>query len=350
MAKPNRYPYRAFICYAREDLAIAESVREALREVGIIGWLDKRTIHGGADFSAEIQEAILSAHLFVPIITRRANRRPWVHQEIGFAHALNVPVLPIGVGLDPGGLIHHLQAVSVSDETELGHLAQKLEALDLFGIVEPAASARRMLVEIAASAIDRPRLMVRYAQRTLRKFGGGKVRQKAYYTSFSIPDKPTNDSIWDRREHDQRRMEDYLDEQRGERQVMEKLARQGTCRLIIDPRPALFPGNATGWRARIEILRDFLDSMPDTHLEVMPADLCEPHNLVLVGDRFLAEADSRIAGQGYQRTHFTWHAPTVLWRLRRFDEEFEDLCTSRGLRAEESRKYTLGVLETLLSS
>ena len=353
MAKLKPYPYRAFICYASEDLALAEMVRDALTEVGIVGWLDKRRIKGGSDFTTEIREAILSAHLFVPILTEKAHSRPWVHQEIGFAHALNVPVLPIAVGLDPAGLIRHLQAVSVSASPRLTELVRQLDALDLSAILEPAAKARRMLVEIAASAIDRPRLMVQYAERTLRALGGGMVRQKAYYTSFSLPDKPTHDPIWSRRELGQERMADYLEEQRRERQVMEKLARLGKCRLIVDPRPQLFSGDSTGWRARIGVLYDFLDSMPDSLAQAMPANMKEPHNVVLVGDRFLAEADSRVAGQGYQRTHFTWHAPTVLWRIREFDEEFADHCESvgsNGIRPEESRRYTLDVLRNLLSA
>jgi hypothetical protein len=49
-------------------------------------------------------------------------------------------------------------------------------------------------------------------------------------------------------------------------------------------------------------------------------------NLTLVSDWFSAESMSPKPGEGHRHTVFTWHAPTVLQTLRRFDEEFEELC------------------------
>lgn len=343
--------YRAFICHARENSGLAELVKAALAQVDVDAWIDTRQIKPGRDFKAEIQAAILSAHLFVPVITKAANRRPWVHQEIGFAQALNVPVLPIGVGVDleEMGMIDHVEAVTVSARPRLADLVRELEAIDLLDIITSAGSTRRMFVEIAAQAIERPRMMTRHGERVLGMSGDGKVRQRAYYTSFSIPDRSLNDPIWTRREHGQRRMLDYLQSQRKERQVMEKLARRHGCRLLVDPRPQLFSGDRTAWRARIEVLADFVRSMSDSKLEIMTTTMHEPHNLVLVGDQFLAEADSRVAGQGYQRTHFSCHAPSVLVHVAGFDEEFDDLCKSANIEPSQSREYTLEKLAKILA-
>ena len=82
----QHYPYRAFVSYANEDLPFAKAVALAFKRRGVTTFLD-RDIPPGADFSDEIREFILSAHLFVPVITEHSNGRPWVHQEIGFAHA-----------------------------------------------------------------------------------------------------------------------------------------------------------------------------------------------------------------------------------------------------------------------
>jgi hypothetical protein len=348
-ATKPKYPYRAFVCYSHQDDGIARSVVAALEQVGLIGLMDKH-LSSGLDYFRQIQEFIQSAHLFVPIITERAVHQPWVNQEIGFAHALNVPVLPIGIGVDPKGLIQNLQAISTKED--LSNLPEQLERTDFEEIVGSKAKACRILVEIAADAIDRPRLMAQYGEKVLAesgKYGGGLVRQRAYYTSFSLPDEGVQQPVWDHREHGQRRSPDYLEAQRRERQVMEKLAKTFGCRLIIDPRREVFPGLDVGWRARLEVLRNFIADPRVRNLEVMPAKLREPHNVVLVGDRFLAEADSRMAGQGYLRTQFTWHAPTVFGRIRRFDEEFADLCRAGGIRPKESRRHTIGVIDELLA-
>jgi hypothetical protein len=210
-----------------------------------------------------------------------------------------------------------------------------------------------MLVEIAPNAIDRPRLMVQCAEKILEEspvFGAGMVRQRAYYTSFSLPDEAIDQPIWAEREYGQARSPDYLEAQRRERQVMDALAQKYGCRLIIDPRRDRFPGEVIGWRARLKVLRKFLADERHEYVEAMPEELAEPHNVVLVGDRFLAEADSRLAGQGYLRTQFTWHAPTVLYRVGRFDKRFEDLCLAKQIRPEESRRYTFRVLDGLLAS
>lgn len=351
MTKKHPYRYRAFICHASENKGLAEIVRSALERVGLDAWLDARQLKPGKDFAAEIQHAILSAHLFVPVITAEAKRRPWVNQEIGFAQALNVPVLPVGVGIDAEtlGMIYHVQAISVPAQPKLPALIRQLENLDLLETIEAAGRSRRMFVEIASQAIDRPQFMVRYGERALAGTADCRVRQRAYYTSFSIPDKPLTDPIWERREHKQKRMPDYLRSQRAERQIMEKLARRDGCRLIIDPRPKLFPGDRTGWRARIEVLEAFLRDMPDSLLEVMTTEMVEAHNLVLVGDQFLAEADSRVAGQGYQRTHFSCHAPSALVHTMAFDEEFDDLCKAASIAPSQSREFTREKLVQLLS-
>jgi hypothetical protein len=345
--KKHRYPYRVFVCYAHEDDGIAGSVAAALETAGLVVLLDKK-LSSGIDYSRQIQDFIQSAHLFVPIITKRALQLPWVNQEIGFAHALNVPVLPIGIGVDPRGLIQNLQAISARDVSNLG---QQLEVVDFENIVLAAARARRILVEITANAIDRPLLMVQYAEKVLSEseaWGGGFVRQRAYYTSFSLPDEGIAQPIWRQREHGKPRPADFLRAQRHERQIMEKLAQRHGCRLIIDPHRNLFPGHGGGWKARLTVLRDFIGNR-SIDVEVIPIDLQEPHNEVLVGDRFLAGADSRLPGQGYLRTQFTWHAPTVLDRVRRFDEDFTDLCRSAGVTPHDSRGHTLKILDDLLA-
>ena len=76
----------------------------------------------------------------------------------------------------------------------------------------------------------------------------------------------------------------------------------------------------------MEILLKFLENMPDDQIRVAMTPRAREANLTLVGDWFSAELMSPKPGEGHRQTVFTWHAPSVLQTLRRFDEEFEELC------------------------
>jgi hypothetical protein len=99
----------------------------------------------------------------------------------------------------------------------------------------------------------------------------------------------------------------YLYEQLyGERRVLGELAAKHGCSLILDPiasghekyRPAAV-------KIRLETLRSFL----------MNEKSCS--DLRVIVRRSLTPAEG-----GYRQTLFTWHAPTVLDRIKEFDSYF----------------------------
>ena len=48
---------------------------------------------------------------FIPTSKKRA----WVHEEIGFAMALNIPVLPLSIGTIPGEMISQYHCINLTD-------------------------------------------------------------------------------------------------------------------------------------------------------------------------------------------------------------------------------------------
>jgi hypothetical protein len=52
----------------------------------------------GHGFHDQIRNFVAHAHVFLPVLTATSDQRKWVHQEIGYAMTLNVPVLPVAVG------------------------------------------------------------------------------------------------------------------------------------------------------------------------------------------------------------------------------------------------------------
>lgn len=103
-----------------------------------------------------------------------------------------------------------------------------------------------------------------------------------------------------------------------------------------------------GKKARIErlqILVDFLKSMPDDKVHAALADSPYESNLLLLGDWWLAESISPVATKGYLQTIATWHAPTVLRRLETFNVELERLLREAMPQNVSSRLATIRALE-----
>jgi len=84
-----------------------------------------RDIAGGAEFDDGIRRRIAQAHVFMPLLTGNSCDRPWVHQEIGYACGIGVPVVPLALRALPKGMLSGIQAIDVKDD--LSDLRQQLE-------------------------------------------------------------------------------------------------------------------------------------------------------------------------------------------------------------------------------
>ncbi|MCL4878870.1 MAG: TIR domain-containing protein [Anaerolineae bacterium] len=96
MAVGSEYPFRVFISYSHADIEIVRKMAALLEEMGLHPLWD-RDIHPGTPFTDTIKELIARSHIFIPLITENSHHRPWVHQETGFATALNLPIVPIAI-------------------------------------------------------------------------------------------------------------------------------------------------------------------------------------------------------------------------------------------------------------
>lgn len=63
-----------FVSYSRSDAAVAEKVCEYLSAKGLNVWYDRNNLLGGSKFMDEIEDAIESAKVFVPILTTSIER------------------------------------------------------------------------------------------------------------------------------------------------------------------------------------------------------------------------------------------------------------------------------------
>lgn len=73
---------KLFLSYDRDDFAKARAIASALEKTGQDVWWDRR-IHGGAEYSLEIEQALESADGVVVLWSAASVKSPWVRDEAG---------------------------------------------------------------------------------------------------------------------------------------------------------------------------------------------------------------------------------------------------------------------------
>lgn len=341
------YPYRVFVSYSRRDRELAEKVRDHLRKIGARPMADVG-ISPGTPFPEEIKRLISYAHMFVPILTKGSKLRPWVHQEIGYAMALGVPILPLALDELPKGLAEQLQALLV--RPDMSDLSERLQRRNLEAVLSGSQEASSAMFQCADRLYQRTKMLVAYAKNVLRFGQAGRVRQRMAFTSFSLPNRHPDHPDWDKRDGAEKRSFADRELLRQEREVMEQHAREQGCDLIIDPYvvPRGHGGEATATRLRI--LTEFLESMPDEKARVVIKRGKVEGGQIIIGDWFAAEAVVPHYGGGYRQTIFTRHAPTVLNRLADFDREFEGLLADTKLGDRSSRAAAIETIGEIMKT
>jgi hypothetical protein len=341
--------YRVFISYSHQDAELVDRISSILEENGLLPMLD-RSFSSGHGFTNQIRNFISHAHVFMPVITKESSSRGWVHQEIGYAMALNIPVLPISNGQMPGQMIQELQAVRWEDGKYWRKINKpKLDMKVFDSLVRRAQLESQALFECAQYQEERTAMMVAYAKKVLELDAHGHVRQKGALSSFHIPDKPITHPDWDAR-YGSLKPGDYRCRlQRDERLALEEHARQDGCSLIIKPSLTYSKYGESSRRARLTELLAFLESMPDHLVRVAVSErMPTSSNITMVGNWFLAESVSAAIGGGYQQTIFTRHAPSIQAKLELFDREIGELLKTQPGGAANSRKFVLKSIVSII--
>ncbi|MCC7206948.1 MAG: toll/interleukin-1 receptor domain-containing protein [Anaerolineae bacterium] len=326
---PAIYPYRAFISYAHDDISLVKAVIQRLTNIGFrVLWDDN--LAPGAEFTQQIKSLISRSHVVFPIITSNSRLRPWVHQEIGIAVALNIPVIPIAIGTTPGEMIAAVQAITLSEQ--MSDFESKFEKVDFEKIVTPKPQIPFGTTIIATFPAERVKAIADYAEVFAELGEYGLVRIQAKIGgSFSVPYQDIDHIVWKKREGE--RGDSYLRfHSRRERLSIERHARECGLRLIIDPSsPTVNVGGDEGRKTRLEVLREFLTSISRTSvsIEIVLSSHARETNLVVVGDHFYAESMAPREGQGYLQTIVNSHGPSVLQRIKKYDELFVELSPER---------------------
>jgi hypothetical protein len=337
--------YRVFISYSHEDEDLAMKIVDIMENIGLSIIWDKK-FSFGRGFQEQIKNFIAHAHVFLPIITKSSSEKGWVHQEIGYAMALNVPVLPVARGTLPGEMIRELHAVQFDDPEELKY---KLSTEIIHRLVCSYQDTPLAMFQCAELNEDRAIMMIKYANDVLQLGEHGFVRQKGGLTSFHIPDKIIRHPIWMQRTGEKHQKSEFYNRcVRKERLALEEHARIMGCRLIINPYLLYEMYGDDARKSRLESLIEFLESMPDDKVQVAINRNMVNENITIVGDWFAAESVSAFPGRGYRQTIFTRHAPNILEKIGLFDLEFNELIRNLKWTAELSKSAAINTINGIL--
>ena len=343
--------YRVFVSYSHADLGLVEPIVEILSNVADVLW--DKTFAYGHGFHRQIELYIAHSHAFLPVVTQKSTSGGWVHQEIGFAMALNIPVLPIAIGPDalPAEMIQSLQAIRVIEPTPKD--CQRVVGMELThtvleNLVADYDNPEQGLYQCARETEDRARLMAQYCRDVRRLNRYGTVRQAGALSSFHIPREPLRHPVWRLRYGDKHRpSQHHCKWLRSERLALEQHAAEAGCKLIVNPDMSYELYGAEARRVRLEWLLKFLRADENAFAAIDPTQHMEK-STTIVGDWFAAEAVSAAMAKGYRHTIFTRHAPTVRATQEEFDDEFDSLLTN-GWTMENCRGKTIDELERLLT-
>lgn len=340
--------YRIFVSYSHDNKNEADIIRKHLTDMNQKTMSD-HNLAPGMPFTDEIKRYIAYSHIFIPILTKESSERPWVHQEIGYAMGLGIPVLPLAIGEIFEGMAQSIHAVTIKDD--LSDLHDRLTPGVLEQIVDRADEISMSTSKCAQSLLDRTKLIVQYA-RDIRYFGeSGRVRIRAAFGSFTVPKEHPSHPIWDIRDRKHKRCREERLLLRKEREILEEHTRIAGCSMILDPEDVK-NHRPESTIVRLQILIDFLKSLEGIDDEikiVFQSKRKIADNLTMVGDWFLAEAIVPMKGDSYRLTSFTRHGPTVIDRINEFDCELDGLLELEGLKEKSSRIRAIERLEGFIA-
>ena len=107
---------RVFISHVAESKELATSLKEYLRQYDVAGFVAHEDIEPTREWQGEIERALFSMHMLVPLLTEKFHESDWTDQEIGVAVGREVPIISIRRGKDPYGFIGKYQAMQGKDK------------------------------------------------------------------------------------------------------------------------------------------------------------------------------------------------------------------------------------------
>lgn len=106
---------RVFISHSHMDRAQASELKTQLNLLGVQAFVAHEDIEPTRQWLEEMRMALDSMHILAALVTKDFKSSSWTDQEVGYAVARDVPVIPIKLGLTPYGFMGDVQALRGRD-------------------------------------------------------------------------------------------------------------------------------------------------------------------------------------------------------------------------------------------
>jgi hypothetical protein len=87
--------YDVFLSYSRKDSRIFQTVRDTLRNAGLVVWTDDHLKPGTASWKNAIEHAIEHSRCVVVILSPDSKNSVWVERELDYASSHRKPIFPL---------------------------------------------------------------------------------------------------------------------------------------------------------------------------------------------------------------------------------------------------------------
>ena len=108
--------YLIFLSHKAEVKKQIQTLKEGLEKYGVEAFVAHSDIDPGTEWQEDILEALESMDAFVPVLTKGFNDSKWTDQEVGYAIAREIQIVPLRMGMDPYGFMGKIQALSCAWE------------------------------------------------------------------------------------------------------------------------------------------------------------------------------------------------------------------------------------------
>ena len=103
---------KAFISHISETKDLAKRTKDVLMPYNIDCFVAHEDIKPSKEWQEEIKKALDTMDFFISIHTKGFSKKIWCQQEVGYAVARNVEIIPIKFDEDPEGFIGKIQALN----------------------------------------------------------------------------------------------------------------------------------------------------------------------------------------------------------------------------------------------
>ncbi len=322
-SKVHYMHYRFFISYQHEDVKTAKSIENTLKSQGHYPYRDESDLMPGAGITPSITKAISRSHFLLLLVTKEELwTHAWVQQEIGFAVASSVKVIPVIIGNNKDSRLQGMidgNAAIIADNIE--NITISLSSVNWKTILRNSEVVGRAVFNYVNDAIERPKLIAKVAEE-LENDNAGKIvlRLRSGLSSFSLPTSEA-DANWAGINISKYRHWFYPHERKNIQHI------SGECPLIIDPN---YPENFNDdydlqvQIAKLKTLREFLANS-DERVRVVRKKYFPGEGVILLGNHWCIQSAAVGPTNSVRSALYTWHAPTIDEYCKLFDDEFSAL-------------------------